>query len=283
MHLHSSKAHSIGAISVLVGNSTDLVVTRRVMFDIKKSAFSLWKYRLKAVKKVIAISQAIHSHLLSYGLPKDKLRKIYSGISLSINSSEDQVSIREEFNIPASQKIVGNVSALTQEKDLFTFLKVANSVLQKQQNVKFIIFGNGHLEDKLKLRSQELGIAEHIIFAGFRKNVRSVISEFDIFLFTSKTEGLGTSVLDAMVAGTPVVTTDAGGLKEIVTQGHDGYIAGVGDVESLAKWTIKLLNNDSLREKIGHLAKQSVKKFDIKKMGNETILLYDEIMKNERS
>ena len=283
MHMHSSKAHSIGAFSAILGNSTKMIVTRRVIFDIKKSAFSLWKYKLKAIKKVITISHAIHSHLLSYGLPKEKLRNIYSGISLNINADKEGVSLREEFDIPDSYMIVGNVSALTEEKDIYTFLKVAESVLQKKQQVKFIIFGNGILEDKLKQFSQELGIAENVIFGGFRKNVRSLISQFDVFLFTSIKEGLGTSVLDAMVAGTPVVITNAGGLKETITHEQDGYIVEVGDVENLAKWTIKLLTDDTLRAEIRHLAQESVKKFDIKKTGMETIVLYDEIINNERN
>ncbi|MDX1428079.1 MAG: glycosyltransferase, partial [Salegentibacter mishustinae] len=278
LHLHSSKAHSIAAFSNLFGNRTKMVVTRRVIFDIKNHQFSLWKYKLRSVKKVIAISNAIYGHLKSYGLKDNKLRTIYSGISLDQSFSENDFSIREKYGIPTDHKLIGNISALTEEKDIETFLRVAEKILHVEGKVNFIIYGTGDMEQELKNLAKELKIDDRVIFAGFKKDVKKVVSQFDIFLFTSKKEGLGTSVLDAMVAGTTVVSTNAGGLKETITHDQDGFLCEVGDVESLAASTLKLIRDDSLRKEMGERARENVKKFDIHRMGEKTVELYKEIL-----
>ncbi|MFK7808327.1 MAG: glycosyltransferase family 4 protein, partial [Saprospiraceae bacterium] len=124
----------------------------------------------------------------------------------------------------------------------------------------------------------EQGLQSHITFTGFRKDITDVLGGVDVLLFTSRKEGLGTSLLDAQLSGVPIVATNVGGIPEIVTTGKTGLLANQGDDTALAKNVKLLLNDATLRNQISENAKKSVIKFSKSNMAQQILKTYKTIL-----
>lgn len=113
-----------------------------------------------------------------------------------------------------------------------------------------------------------------MIFTGYRKDIPALLSLFNIFTLTSKEEGLGTSVLDAMASGLPIVATNGGGIGEMLDHNEGAYVCSVGDAENIAFGLDKLVGSEELRTKFGTFNKTSVKRFSVTKTVEKTKLIY---------
>jgi glycosyltransferase involved in cell wall biosynthesis len=105
---------------------------------------------------------------------------------------------------------------------------------------------------------RKLGLAERVHFLGYRAQLLPIYTSFDLFMLSSRREGICNSLLEAMAVGLPVVTTDAGGTSELVLDGQTGYIVPQRDVNGLARATIKLINDASLRQRMGRAGRERV-------------------------
>jgi glycosyltransferase involved in cell wall biosynthesis len=123
----------------------------------------------------------------------------------------------------------------------------------------------------------ELGIAHKVCFTGFQDKVGSLLKAFDIFVIASKKEGLGTSVLDAMSVGLPVVGTRAGGIAEMIEDGKSGLLVEARNSEALANAILKLAADEELRKHLGSNALKRVQDFSKEQMVDDNIRLYEEL------
>ena len=122
------------------------------------------------------------------------------------------------------------------------------------------------------------GLQDYITMTGYINNIYRYLSGIDVFLISSETEGLGTSILDAFAAGIPVVATNAGGIPEIVKHRGTGLIADVKDYETLSSNLNEIINNDNLREALIMNALEFVKSFDKKFTAKKTLNIYKELI-----
>lgn len=274
IHTHTAHAHSLALFAKRKHLSSPLVVSRRVDFKPKSTFFSRWKYKHPANDYYLPVSHKIKQVMIESDIEPQKLITVYSGIDLKrFSKSTPHEYLREEFGLSKKTTVIGNVAALVDHKDQETLLK-AISKMKTQIDFKVMIVGEGKLERKLKQLAESLKIIEKVIFTGYRKDVPALLSLFDIFTLTSKEEGLGTSVLDAMASGLPVVATNGGGIAEMLTENEGAYICNVGDFDSIAESLDRLCENDSLRNSFGSFNKQSVKRFSIAKTVEKTKLIY---------
>jgi glycosyltransferase involved in cell wall biosynthesis len=274
IHTHTAKAHSIGLLAKFFYPSLKLIVSRRVDFSIRKNHFSKRKYFSAKNDMFLCVSNQVKKILLEDGVNPEKLLTVHSGIDLKkFSSMPDPSLIRSEFSISDNQIIIGNVAALVDHKDQETLLK---SIPHIQTNIPFVfmIVGSGELESKLKLLAKELQVEDKVIFTGYRTDVLSFLSAFDIFTLTSKEEGLGTSVLDAMASNLPLVVTDGGGIGEMVEHEKGGFVSRVGDSMSLAKAYSILIERQDLREKFAKFNLKQVKQFSVNETIKKTIQVY---------
>jgi glycosyltransferase involved in cell wall biosynthesis len=140
------------------------------------------------------------------------------------------------------------------EKDLVTWIQTAARVAAVYPDARFVLVGegrNGRTQAQLEQLAKALGIDDRVIFPGYREDLLSVYTAFDLFLLTSRREGLPNSVLEAMALRLPVVTTDVAGTKELVLDGRTGFVCPQGDVEGLSQSVIRLLSNATLRLSMG--------------------------------
>jgi len=278
---HTSKSHTIAVIAGLLGLSTPQILTRRVDFPIKDNWFSRFKYNYAKIIRIICISTTIREMIEVDVQVKSKLRTIHSGVD--VNKFQQFLKsdwLRKNHEIDSETTIIGNTSAISEQKDYFTFVKVAANLVRSEKNVHFFIIGDGPYRGKIEDFVNEMGLAEHITFTGFVKNISEVLPSLDIFLFTSQTEGLGTSVLDAMAAQVPIVATAAGGVSEMIEHETNGLLYPVGDVAAISDGVVRFLENPMLAIAMTKQAIQTVENFSKEKTARLSYDLYKEVLKS---
>ena len=275
IHAHDSHAHSFAVISAsLFSNKTPIVVSRRVDFPISKT--SIKKYNHANIKRILCVSDAIKKITEPDIENKSVLKTIHSGIDLSKFSLSGKRSkkLRNEFNISDNIPLIGNVAAIAPHKDYYTFINTAEELLKRNIKAKFFIIGTGPMEEEIKFFCTQKKINDHIIFTGFRTDIHEILPELDIFLITSETEGLGTSIIDAFACKVPVVATRAGGIPEIVKHEKSGLLAEVKDTKELANHVERILNGSIDKAKIIAEQQEILKKFSKSVTAEKTLQEY---------
>lgn len=275
-HMHDAHAHTFAILAAYMGNQTPLILSRRVDFPIKEKWSSRMKYNHSAIKKIICVSDTIKKITAEGIKDKSKLVTVHSGIDLDKFSPAKGI-LRKELGIEENIFLIGNTSALAEHKDYFTFLDTAAEVLKKENNIQFVIIGDGPLKEKVHTYHQKLGLGNKVFFTGYRTDVPQILKELDLFLITSKTEGLGTSIIDAFAAGVPVVGTAAGGIPELIEDNNTGLLCEVKSVECLVQAVLKIYKNQELKKKLIKGAKEKVKAFSKTATAQKTLFYYREV------
>lgn len=280
IHTHTAAAHSLGLLVKRRCPSVKLVVSRRVDFHIKQNYLSKRKYYSEKNDLFLCVSDKVKEILYEDGIPAEKLLTVRSGVDLNrFVSLPDSKYLREEFRIKDNTVLIGNVAALVDHKDQATLLR---AVAKIKTEVPFLfIVGAGELEKALKQTAKELGIEDRVLFTGYREDVLAFFALFDVFTLTSKEEGLGTSVLDAMASHLPVIATRGGGISEMLIHDKGGFLSNVGDDETLAEQYRALIENQELRERFGKFNRNFVKEFSVEETIKKTKNIYDILLNHE--
>ncbi|MFT5725840.1 MAG: glycosyltransferase involved in cell wall biosynthesis [Bacteroidia bacterium] len=280
IHAHDAHAHTTSVLAALLfRNKTPIVLSRRVDFAIGNSRFSRYKYNHKNIRVIACVSDAIKAMVEPKISNKAiEVTTIHSGVDLTRFEQVNPIDLRTEMSLEPSIKLVANFSALADHKDYFTFIDTAALVCASRKDVRFLIFGKGELETDLKAYTKEKGLEKQVLFVGFRQNLPDIYPNIDILLFTSKTEGLGTTVLDAFAAKVPVVATKAGGVPEMVIHEKTGLLTEVGDANMLAENVIQVLDNKTLSKQLTERAFEKCQDFSVDHMVNQTENWYKKVL-----
>lgn len=278
MHAHSAKSHTLAVLSAVMGNPTPLILSRRVDFEISTSSLTRWKYNHPSVKAIACVSDQVRRRVSEYVNNTKKCVTIYSGIDIGKFQSSHHSSLREELRLPKENILIGNTSALEKEKDYFTFIDTIRWLRDKGVKATGIIIGTGKLQPELQDYAKEKLPGSDVIFLGFRKDIPQILGSLDIFLITSTSEGLGTSVLDAFACNVPVVATRAGGIPEMVIDNRTGLTATARDGEGLSDQVLKILSDPVLKNNLITGARHHLANFTKEKMAHDTCRLYSDII-----
>ena len=277
VHMHSAQAHALGVMAHWLGNPSVLILSRRVDFPIRNNFFTQWKYNYRGIHKILCVSRKIEEIVKSAIKNKNKCTTVYSGIDLKKFDTDTSTDyFRQTYHIPPETLLIGNTSALAGHKDYFTFVDTCKMLIKRGINARFFIMGEGPMRDEIQAYIRQNGLENEIVMTGFMKNIAEVLPEIDYFLMTSKTEGLGTSILDAFACRIPVVATNAGGIPEMVRHNETGLCYRVGDSEGLANGIEKLIRDQDLRSSLVKGASAWVKQFSKENMAENTLKIYRE-------
>lgn len=283
IHMHSGKSHDLLAMSYLLGCKTPSILSRRVDFPPKANLWSHYKYRHPLIKKVLCVSEAIRAMVIPILTEPEKAITVHSGVDLSrYEGLVRKGQLRKELDIHDGQKLIGVVAALAPHKDLFTFIDTCSTLKRGGLDARYVIIGEGALRKELEVYANEIGVKDELTFLGFRKDALTLIPDFDIFLITSKTEGLGTSIIDAMASGVPVVATAAGGIPELVIDGKTGILCPVGDAKALAEGVKRMLASKEEIEVMLKGAKSHIQSFSYQHTAEATLKVYEEVLSSGR-
>ncbi|HEA68005.1 hypothetical protein LCGC14_2093010 [marine sediment metagenome] len=212
-------------------------------------------------------------------LPKGHIRVIHNGFDLNTVHQSRTNNCRQKYrrhhHIPPDVPLVGTVIRLTEEKRPLLWADIAAHVRQELPEAHFLVVGDGLLRAKFEDRVSKWDLSEAVHIVGYERDVLSAIAAMDLFLLTSRAEGLPNVLLEAQAMGVPVVTTDAGGAKEAVDHGHSGWILEHDDPQHAGMVIAQLLRDLKWREKAFHHAQRLVKsRFGIDRMVSETLAVY---------
>lgn len=275
LHCHSAHALSIGIWVKMMVPFLKVIGVRRVNFHIRKNWFSQLKYGDRYVDKIVCISDGIKKVLLNDGISEKRLITIKSGVDLRrYRNSIPTNHFKKELGIPEHHLVVGTVAAMVKHKDYPNLLKAAKRFSDQSLPVTFCAVGDGPERKEIVRIAQDLGLGNRFVFTGFIEDIGQILHIFDIFVLASKEEGLGTSILNAQSLGLPVIATNTGGIPEAVVHNINGLLVPPRDSEALFQGLLKLVQNPTLREKLGRRGLMTVKKFDIKYTVKKNIELY---------
>ncbi|MEL7002742.1 MAG: glycosyltransferase family 4 protein, partial [Bacteroidota bacterium] len=256
----------------------NFILSRRVDFVPSSNWLTRKRYNHAGIKRVLCVSDAIRKIMHDYlDINKDRCVTVYSGVDLTKFDVKPSFSIRKKYNISEGMSIIGNTSALADHKDYYTFIDTARALLDLGRKVHFFILGDGPMKEEIQEYVSNKKLKGHITFTGFVDNVPEWLKQFDVFLITSKTEGLGTSIIDALACEIPVVATKAGGIPELVIHEQTGLLAEVRDVSQLTTYVQKVLDDLSLRNELVKNGLEHVKLFSKENTARETSEIYDSI------
>jgi glycosyltransferase involved in cell wall biosynthesis len=279
--IHAHDPHAVAMAALALSMSTQpakppLVAARRVDFHLKGNALSRWKYR--QVDSFICASEAIRQMLIGDGVPGARTVTVHEGIDIERVDAAEPANLHGEFWLPHHAPIVGNVAALVGHKGQKHLIEAARRVLPQMPDARFIIAGEGELRPALERQIKDHHLEKHVLLAGFRPDVLSLHKAFDIFVMSSVTEGLGTSLLDAMAAGKPIVATRTGGIPEVVADGETGLLVPPRDEEALADAIVRLLKDPDLRREMGEAGRVRARNlFSLERMVQNTLNVYQRV------
>lgn len=219
---------------------------------------------------IIAISEAVKDYLISLGVKQDKILMLPSVVDIE-KFQNTSSNFREEFNIPQSATVVGIFTSLKKDKGLFDFFEISKKIL-KEHNNTYIVYGGGYNKKNydfiMNFYKENNYDMSKIKWSGYTENAPNVMKSFDIYVFPSYTEGLGTVLIEALACKLPAVVYNKRPMSDLVKDGYNGYTAKYKDTKDLLK-KVQTLLGDEKRKLMGENSYKIVKNsFSEKTMQN---------------
>ncbi|MCE5228167.1 glycosyltransferase family 4 protein [bacterium] len=279
VHAHTSHAHMM-ALRLGRRLRAKVVSTRRVDFAIGKNYFSRRKYTL-AGQHFIAISEAVRRVLLEGGVSPELIDIVHSGVpAIRPEDAVGRDDARASLGIAPDEIAIVNIGALTDHKGQRWLIEAAPGVFERLPNARIHIIGEGELREPLAWQVKELDLEERVILHGWVEDVRHKLAGFDLFVSSSHLEGLGTVILDAMLARLPVVAAAAGGVTDVVIEGQTGRLVPPKNANALAGAIVAaVLDPDSSRDMAERAALRAERDFSARAMAEGTLAVYHELLK----
>lgn len=275
---HSGKDSMIGAIAGRLSKRRPKIVrTRHLALPItSKLTYSILPH------KVVTVSEYVRGYLVNEkGIPADKVISIPTGVDLEIfNPDTVKAMPREELGIHANTPLVGTIAIFRKKKGHHVLLEAIPLVLKRFPDTTFLFVGDGPQRKNIEARISELGISINIRLVGLRKDVPQVLKAIDLFVLPTLQEALGTSFLEAMAMGKPVVGTRVGGVPEAVKDGISGILVEPDNPDALADTIVKLLSDRQKARMMGAEGRKIIEQnFTIEKMSEKMCSLYSSLIR----
>ena len=268
-HAHEARAvHAAWLLSLVAG--VPYLLTRRVDNPFNRSRLRDSAYR--RADEIICLSDAIVRRVIQQ-YPSLQPKVIPSAHAALADTSHDREAVRQRF---PGKTIVGHVGALVQRhKGQGTIIAAARILAKTHRGYAFMLVGGG--EDEALLRAEASGL-DNIAFAGDVRNVADYLAAFDLFVFPSLHEGLGSSLLDAMSFGLPIVASNVGGISEIVDEGVNGILIAPNDPAALIDAIHRVAGDAALRSKMRDANLRKAAEFNADRMGSAYEDVYRSIL-----
>jgi L-malate glycosyltransferase len=226
---------------------------------------------------VLTVSETLKQHLLKeIGFPAERIIAIQNGVDTErFQPHRDSASTRKELGLPVGGFIVGSVGRLVPVKNHVTLMRAVARVASRIPHVVLMLVGDGPLDGELKMLAQELGIADRVVFLGYRHEVPLLLTAMDVFVLPSLREGMPNALLEAMASGLPVIASKMGGASEIVRDGENGFLVCPTDAGRLSQLIYQLSISRERCRAMGMEARRYVERdFKMEHMVNKYTNLY---------
>ena len=275
VHAHTAHAVALAAFSTM-GTSARMVTTRRVDFRLRPNPASRWKYGRASA--IIAISKAVAVALTESGIARDRIEIIPSGVDLSRTFTPATAEDLTLLGVPLHAPLVVQVAQLVPHKDPVTFVGAIAEARRHVPGLHALLVGEGPLRPDVEAAIVESGIGDVLHMTGYRRDADSLLKAADVVTLSSKEEGLGTVLLDAMSMGKPIAAPAAGGIPEIVEHEKSGLISPVGDAKRLGENLASLFADKTLARRLAAGALERVKEFSVEHTAERTLGVYRRVL-----
>ncbi len=281
--LHDPNAHTQAVMAqVLRFIDTPMVLHRKVDFGVGHNALSKFKYSHPSIRAVIAVSEAIREILRASGAVRAPIEVVRDGYDPTRIESVHRPRFFDSDRPDAERDwVVGTVAAFADHKDPDTFLAAARKIQNAFPSARFIWLGEGVLRKKMLQKAAALQIRFEA--PGFVGDVIERMRGFDVMMYSSKEEGLGSSLIDAMALGLPIATTAAGGIPELFDEGISALLSPPKDSEGLAQNVLKILRDRELRLNLAQNAQLHSGRFTASVLAENTLKIYREVVNQSKS
>jgi glycosyltransferase involved in cell wall biosynthesis len=203
--------------------------------------------------RVVGVGQAVRDALIANeGIPPERISVLYNGVNLQpFGSFGDRDAVRKELGIGRDELVLIQVARLDYLKDHLTAIRTVDRVVARRRNTRLVLVGEGPERPLIEQEVKQRGLGDHVRMLGLRKDIPRLVAAADIFLLTSISEGIPLTLIEAMAAGLPIVSTDVGGVAEVVLDGCTGVLAAAKDDARLAEHCLRLAADPELRAELG--------------------------------
>ncbi len=267
INAHDAHSHGIALVALIGKKGPPLVVTRRVTFPPRNAR---WKYGSR-VSRFIAISEAVRKSLITAGVEAGLVRVVHSGIQMPPKLRPRDW--RAQRGWPKASVICGVVGAMTPEKGLAELHSIAGHLPDDVFRSTRVVLIGGTTAGATTVGGVEA------YNAGFLSEVEEAIAGLDVLWHPSRSEGLGTVVIDAMALGVPPIAFAVGGLPELIEDGISGRLVRPNDVSAFARAAGDLIRNPALRRRLSEGASGRARSFTDDLMTERTLAVYEDVIR----
>jgi len=289
LHLHGYGATTFGRVCGKIKKIPCIV--HEHMYDVKIPSYQRLADLLlsRTHYQAIAVSKSVKEFLVSYRkIAEERIDVIYNGAPLDAYRKnvenklfhEKKRDWKAKLNIPESYKTVGIVGRLHAIKGHCYFLEAVKLIKKEYKKAKFIVIGDGELLEQLKNKCQKLGISEDVIFTGYCDDVPSMLINIDIKVISSLSEGVPLTLFEAMAANCAIVSTNVGGISEVIMNNDTGLLVPPKDPEALAEKILSLLKDTKYCSTMAAKAKEMSVHYDVRSGVHRFEACYEKIFDN---
>ncbi|TAN45392.1 MAG: glycosyltransferase family 1 protein [Nitrospirae bacterium] len=276
VNTHSGRDSLIAGIAGrLSSRSPKIVRTRHLEMPItSRFTYSLLPH------KVVTVSDHVKRYLISKGVNPEDVISVPTGIDTAMfDPDRTEGTLKKELGLSDSTPLVGTVAILRRKKGHHILLDAVPTVLKNMPDARFVFAGDGPQNENLKAKINELGIGDRVLMLGMRRDMPNILKSIDVFVLPTLQEALGTSFIEAMAMGKPVIGSNVGGVGEVVRDSVNGYLVPPEDPAALAEAVLKMLGDKQKAGRMGLEGRQiAEQEFTTEKMCEKMYGLYMELL-----
>jgi len=286
VHTHTAKAGLVGRLAAwLTGVPVRVHTFHGHVFH---GYFGKWKTRLflwlerfaaRISSRIITISPGLKDELVNtYRITSaDKCVVVPLGLDLTpFVEAQPSPDFRQQHHIADNAKLIGIVGRLVPIKNHAVFLQAARRVVDKREDVHFLVIGDGETRSQLEAQVAQLDLPDKVTFTGWVQHVESIMAELDVLALTSDNEGTPTAIIQAMAAGMPVVSTNVGGVRDVLENGQLGAVVPPGQPKAFAEALLQVLQGDHID--LEQARKSALQRYDIAHLVDNLRNLYHTLL-----
>jgi glycosyltransferase involved in cell wall biosynthesis len=274
VHAHTAHAVAIGAMATLA-TGVPLVVARRVDFPLRGNAGTRWKYGRAA--RIVAVSNAVANVLVAGGVARSRIDVVPDGVDLRRTVEPATAATLAACGVAPNRPLVVQVAQLVGHKDPVNFVRAMAYANRGSTKLQALLVGDGPLRPEVTDEIRRLSLVDVIHLTGFRDDADSLLAAASVACLSSREEGMGSVLLDAMAFGRPIAATSAGGIPEVVVDGESGLLAERENPEALGAAIARLANDRALSDRLAEGGRRRVREFSVERMTDRTIAIYERV------
>ena len=292
VHTHTSKGGLLGRIAAYLAGVPIVVHTPHghVFYGYYGAILSrvfIWLERWAArfTDRIIVLTAADAEDHVRFGIAApEKFSVIHSGIDFSPfeKAGRQCRETRLALGLDPNGLVVGTLGRLTAIKGQDDLLRAFVRLQKQLENVWLLLVGDGEERGNLEHLAERLGVAERVVFAGWRDDIQALLRTMDIFAFPSLNEGMGKALVEAMYVGLPSVATAVGGVPELIEHGVEGLLVPARHPEKLASALEELARDEEKRQTFGAAARQRAQAYSVESMIEKIEVLYDSLLEEKK-